>query len=312
MKVLLAEDDQFYAQMITEVLLDNGMTVDCVGTAQDVLSKYNKRYRAVILDSMLPNDPALSGFSERETQGGFRSGLCVARKLRQTEPSIRLLIISANPSGTGVAEWCAKSNVPCISKADGEGALLGALERIGIASDKQTPRSFVVHGHDEVALGELKQYICTTLRWQAPIVLREQPSAGKTIIEKFEDNSHRADCVFVLLTPDDAPAVGNDKEAKRRSRQNVIFELGFFYGKLGRRSGRIFLLYKGKVDLPSDIHGIVWIDITKGLVSADAEIREELSAAKLLLASSGSASARAFRERKGKQKPKRKSASTGI
>ena len=50
---------------------------------------------------------------------------------------------------------------------------------------------------------ELKDYLQNTLKWQEPLVLREQPSRGKTIIEKYEEQSARIDCVFVLLTPDD-------------------------------------------------------------------------------------------------------------
>ena len=282
MQILLAEDDQFYAHNIKDLLVDQGIKVDVVNSTQDALKRYSKRYGAVILDSMLPNNPRLSGLSQRDTQAGFRSGICVAREIRRKNSEARIVMLSADPVGTGAAEWCAKSNVPCISKSEGPFALLGSLERVGLLSEIQTPSSFIVHGHDEAALRELKSYILQQLRWQPPIILREQPSAGKTIIEKFEFNACRVDCVFVLLTPDDATPKTWIADTGRRSRQNVIFELGFFYGKMSRTSGRIFLLYKGDVELPSDIRGIVWIDITNGLEQADAEIKAELKAAKLL------------------------------
>jgi predicted nucleotide-binding protein len=114
------------------------------------------------------------------------------------------------------------------------------------------------------------------LKWQEPIVLREQQSAGKTLIEKFEEYSRQVDCVFVLLTPDDNVVAANTSDAKRRSRQNVIFEAGFFYGALDRKSGRILLLHKGPVELPSDIAGVVWIDISNGILAAGEEIRKEV------------------------------------
>ena len=44
---------------------------------------------------------------------------------------------------------------------------------------------------------------------------------------------------------------------KERARQNVIFELGFFIGMLGRH--RVCALYKGGVELPSDLSGVLWI-----------------------------------------------------
>ena len=99
----------------------------------------------------------------------------------------------------------------------------------------------------------------------------------KTIIEKFEEETNHIDIVFVLLTPDDAiaPADAND-DIKRRARQNVIFEMGYFLAKLQRRSGQILLLYKGSVELPSDISGVVYIDISAGVGKAGAEMRREL------------------------------------
>ena len=83
--------------------------------------------------------------------------------------------------------------------------------------------------------------------------------------------------MFVLLTPDDKVVSSGTGEQKRRSRQNVIFELGFFYGALERRTGRIILLHKGSTELPSDISGIVWIDINNGIAAAGEEIRKEVA-----------------------------------
>jgi len=110
-----------------------------------------------------------------------------------------------------------------------------------------------------------------------PIILHEQPSTGRTIIEKFEDYAADTQLAFVLLTPDDkvAPAEASN-EVKRRARQNVILELGFFLGKLGRLSGGVFLLHKGPTELPSDLGGVIYIDITGGVDAAGETIRKEL------------------------------------
>ena len=132
-----------------------------------------------------------------------------------------------------------------------------------------------MHGHDEVALLQLKNYLQNTLGWPEPVVLREQPNCGRTIIEKFEEFSELIDCAFVLLTPDDAMALTTAKEP-RRSRQNVIFELGFFFAQLGRRSGRVIVLHKGPNELPSDIRGVIWIGIDHGIDAAGEEIRREI------------------------------------
>ena len=135
-----------------------------------------------------------------------------------------------------------------------------------------------MHGHDTTEKLALKNYLQNTLRLPEPIILHEQPSLGRTIIEKLEEYALGTDLVFVLLTPDDAMANGGDtNDNLRRARQNVIFELGYFLGVLGRRSGRVFLLHKGGLDLPSDLSGIVYIDIANGVEAAGETIRREVA-----------------------------------
>lgn len=116
--------------------------------------------------------------------------------------------------------------------------------------------AFIVHGHDVLAKVELAR----TLEQVGitPIVLHEQPNYGRTIIEKFEGNAAQASFAIILLTPDDTghPA-GKTDEAKPRARQNVILELGYFLGALGRK--RVLVLYKGNVEIPSDYLGVIYI-----------------------------------------------------
>jgi len=144
-------------------------------------------------------------------------------------------------------------------------------------------RSFIVHGHDHKSLYELKDYLQNTLKLSEPVILRQMPGLGKTLIEKFQREAEAVELVFVLLTPDDRVADPSDPDAqKRRARQNVILELGFFLGKLGRGNGKILLLHKGSVEIPSDIIGIEYIDITNGIESAGESIRRELRGAGIL------------------------------
>jgi predicted nucleotide-binding protein len=141
----------------------------------------------------------------------------------------------------------------------------------------QGVRSFIVHGHDHQSLYELKDYLQNTLKLGEPVILRQMPGLGKTMIEKFETEAETVELVFVLLTPDDKVEDPVDSNAqRRRARQNVILEMGFFLGKLGRKSGKILLLHKGPVEIPSDIIGIEYIDITNGIESAGEKIRREL------------------------------------
>jgi hypothetical protein len=226
---------------------------------------------------MLPNDPVKTGLSAEETRSGFFSGVALFRKLRKEGFAKPLLLISAAAPGGESASWAASQGIPYLGKEGGPAQILKALEKLGLKGAPPPPRAFIVHGHDDAALAELKDYLQNTLKWQEPVILREQPSRGKTIIEKFEDLAGRVDCVFVLLTPDDKGLNLSTDDNKRRARQNVIFELGFFYAHMGRRTGRVFALRKGPMELPSDIQGIIWVDISNGVKAAGEEIRKEVA-----------------------------------
>ena len=115
---------------------------------------------------------------------------------------------------------------------------------------------FVVHGRDEGAKDSVASFLKDLNL--VPIILSELPGKGQTIIEKFEGN---ADVGFTvaLLTPDDAGGLSGEAEQSSRARQNVIFELGFFIGKLGR--GRVCALTKGDLEIPSDYAGVEYIPL---------------------------------------------------
>jgi predicted nucleotide-binding protein len=84
--------------------------------------------------------------------------------------------------------------------------------------------------------------------------------------------------VFVLMTPDDTGYLtGSSAGAQARARQNVIFELGYFLGYLRRASGRVLILHSGPLELPSDLAGMVSIDIGAGVEAAAEAIRGELA-----------------------------------
>ena len=115
---------------------------------------------------------------------------------------------------------------------------------------------FVVHGHAPAALLAIVQLLKRTGR--KVVVLHEQANQGLTILEKFERHAGEAAYAVVILTADDVAGLGGDLEDQRpRGRQNVIFELGYFFGKLGRK--RVALLLDQDVERPSDIDGLVYI-----------------------------------------------------
>jgi predicted nucleotide-binding protein len=135
---------------------------------------------------------------------------------------------------------------------------------------------FVVHGHDEGAHQGVARFL-ETIELK-PIILHEQPNRGLTIIEKFVDHAREVGFAVVLLTPDDLGGAAATDVQQSRARQNVIFELGYFVASLGR--GRVCLLRKGDVDIPSDLYGVVYTAMDSGS-GWKIELVRELKAAGL-------------------------------
>jgi len=130
-------------------------------------------------------------------------------------------------------------------------------EKVKKAESKFSGRIFIVHGHDKEMLAEVARTL-DKLDLN-PIILHEQPNEGRTIIEKFTDYSD-VNYAIVLLSPDD---YGYSKDqspdkAKPRARQNVIFELGFFIGKLGRKHVLVLFRKEENFEFPSDYKGVLY------------------------------------------------------
>jgi CheY-like chemotaxis protein len=276
MTILLVEDDRFYAQRVHELLSDNKMKTVIAASVGEEL-KCSMTFDGLIADVMLPNNPEETGISDLETRGGFGGGIALYRELRRRGFQGPAVFLSAAGDLSEASVWAKKQGLPFAAKEDGPSAVLAALRKAGLLPTSDGPKAFIVHGHDEIAVSELRSFLRTALHWPDPIVLREQANNGRTIIEKFEDYAGVIDCVFVLLTPDDPSVNLSTNLEKRRARQNVIFELGFFYAKIGRLKGRVIVLRKGNVEVPSDIQGVIWIDITNGISSAGDQILKDVA-----------------------------------
>lgn len=115
---------------------------------------------------------------------------------------------------------------------------------------------FIVHGHNN----EVKINVARTLEKLGlkPIILHEQANAGKTIIEKFEQHSD-VGFAIILMTDDDFGKAKGEDNLNPRTRQNVILEMGYFIGRLGRE--RVCPLYIKGVELPSDLYGLLYTEV---------------------------------------------------
>jgi len=159
----------------------------------------------------------------------------------------------------------------------------GELKKQTTKSSTITPSNkiFVVHGHDHMLKTEVENFLNDI--GLEPIVLHKKPDEGQTIIEKFEKHSD-VGYAFILLTPDeiaytiDQDNLNDDKRKKeKRARPNVIFEFGYFVGRLGRK--KVCCLYKSDVELPSDLSGLLYKKIDTSINAQAYDIIKELKAA---------------------------------
>ncbi|WP_295924285.1 TIR domain-containing protein [uncultured Akkermansia sp.] len=109
-------------------------------------------------------------------------------------------------------------------------------------------RIFIVHGRDIGFRYEVKDFVKSI--GLEPIILTEQASMSLTIIEKIENYSD-VGFVIVLYTGCDEGRLKQSGNLRLRARQNVVFEHGFFIGKIGRN--RVVAIKEDGVETPNDI-----------------------------------------------------------
>jgi len=136
---------------------------------------------------------------------------------------------------------------------------------------------FIVHGHDELNTLKLEKLLKDYWHLE-PIVLSSEPGKGRTLIEKFEQEASRATYAIVLYTPDDL--IETSEINYTQARPNVIFELGWFYSRLGRE--KVCILFKKGTKIHSDLDGIMRIEFDNFVEEKILELEKELKEAGLL------------------------------
>jgi len=278
-KISIVDDDALLG-LLAENLGFRGHEVHIFNSTSSALSSLNEILLSelVILDIFMDVPASLTG----KLASGIRtSGMAVYREIRAHNKEIPILVYSAcqdkdtidlinqDPNSRFLAKWTTPSMKDVISIIE---------TKLGIEHTPLTPNVFIVHGHNDALKYELKNYLQNTLNLSEPIILHEQANMGRTLIRKFEDYAYCSNLAFILLTPDDKFSNSDDSDdEKRRARQNVILELGFFLGILGRETGHVILLYQGSLELPSDLAGVTYIDVSNGIEAAGEEIRRELN-----------------------------------
>lgn len=150
------------------------------------------------------------------------------------------------------------------------------MEENAVPADNK--KVFVVHGHDTELKNDVELFLKSI--HLEPIVLHRQLDEGMTVIEKFEKHSD-VNYAIILLTPDDvgfpideAEKSEEDRDIEFRARQNVIFEFGYFVGKLCRKN--VCCIYKKGVQLPSDLNGLIYKQVDKTIEEVGLFVMKEL------------------------------------
>jgi len=135
---------------------------------------------------------------------------------------------------------------------------------------------FIIHGHDEAKWRELRDLLEDEFKLPV-IVLKEEAGVARTIIKKFEDYAMDSCYAFALLTPDDFITKG--KGNYLQARPNVLFEMGWFFGRFGPQ--KLCILKKKGTNIPSDLDGISTIEFQEKVEEQSLAIRKELRQAGL-------------------------------
>ncbi len=167
--------------------------------------------------------------------------------------SLPIIILSGEPSKKTLL-WVMQHRDPdgpylsVVDKGQGIDALLKEMRKA------LPPKVFVSHGHDDTATAAVQIFLRQS--GLQPVILKDQPGRSEPVLDLLERHAE-VEFAVVLVTPDDMGSLKGEPP-KPRARQNVVFELGYFLGKLGRT--RVVALCKDDAD------GIEWPSNYKGVL----------------------------------------------
>lgn len=268
-KIVFVENDLDFLATRKEILEEVGLEVipaSTLAVARSILSRVD--IDLAILDIRLENDD-----DEKDVTGLLLAAeeafLSIPKIMLTGYPHHEYIRLALDNVGGRLP-----LAVDFVPKQEGPEALLASITKVlatimlmrhkKSSSPHAPPREgreiFLVHGHDEEAKLAVALFIIKL--GLIPIVLSEMSVDGGTIIEQIEKHGE-ASFAIVIMTPDDFGGSKRDpKKINSRARQNVIFEMGYFMGRLKRT--RVRVLCKEGVEILSDFHGVLYIPLDSG------------------------------------------------
>lgn len=174
--------------------------------------------------------------------------------------------------------------------------ILGKLEVEDATKDEDRgtwsygDKVFIIHGHDKENALVLEKMLHDKPFKLETIILSDKLGKGRTLIEKFEQEAAEAGYAIALVTPDDFVLRDNkeidssdpkqEASSYAQCRPNVLFELGWFYGKLTRE--RVLIVMKKGTTIPTDLDGIDRCDFETTVDEQSSRFFKELSGAGMI------------------------------
>ncbi|MCE3231928.1 MAG: nucleotide-binding protein containing TIR-like domain-like [Rickettsiaceae bacterium] len=215
------------------------------GTIVDVFGHNTVEYKRYISAARLDNGPITLTTSWIEARGGYSQREDFHQYLIKGKQASLLLLAQA-------VRWLEE-------KLSDQESSVNFPVTTSLKPNVDSNKIFIVHGHDDAPKQAIARFI-EKLGLEA-IILHERANKGRTLITKLSEEADAIKFAIVLMTPDDHGKPIAQDNFKLRARQNVIFELGFFIGKLG--SSHVAALVKGEIETPSDYDGVAYISLDK-------------------------------------------------
>lgn len=244
-----------YADLLQQVQAGHGLIELAQGDSgqkdlfRQTVPSWNKR-NEVLLEQSFKGD-SMMATTPSSTYGNFESLEALGR-LHDPEVPLEAILNDVTVKSRRLSDIA--SQLDLYPEADGLVA-----DESGEAPSGGPETIFIIHGRDDGKRMKLELF-CHRHTKAVPVVLKDQTNSGRTVIEKLEDHlGSSASFAVVILSGDDEGRLRGSNETSPRARQNVVLELGYAMAALGR--SRVVVLVEPGVEIPSDISGLVWVEM---------------------------------------------------
>jgi CheY-like chemotaxis protein len=290
-KILWIDDIPDQVEELAEQIRDAGYEVTLVDSITEgaaLIADTPNQYLAVIVDLLMPGEsflvPGSKGPEMLETKYGLNTGIVFGRWLIRHWPDLKVIGVSVKEDRDDQQiEWFKKSGAGYFDKYSlytSSRALLLLLNRLAAEAKPSRPtlQTFIVHGRAETAKNDLSKLLQTRLRLPEPTILHEQPGHGMPSPESSPKTADVCRLVFALFTRADfPPAPSAWPEEQTKQLLQIFFETGFWASQCQETKGRLIILHEGLTAIPTELPGVVLIDISSGLEAAYEEINRTVA-----------------------------------